>query len=78
MSLEPMHVSQVLTDWQIAKQREQDALMAWHDVQSPELLTEWANAKIDLLDTAEQLELDLGLVTCTSLSGPYAQSPERQ
>lgn len=74
MSLEPMHVSQILTDWQIAKQREQDALGAWHDVQSPELLTAWVDASHALADTAEQLELDLGLVTCTQLSvGPYSQ-----
>ncbi len=78
MSLAPKHVSEILTEWQEAKQREQDALMAWHDVQSPELLTAWADAKIDLLDTAEQLELDLGVSPCSTLFGPYAQSPGRQ
>ena len=74
MGLKPTHISQILEEWKTAKQRETDTLIAWHDVQTPELLTTWANAKIELLDKTEQLELDLGITTCTQLSaGPYSR-----
>lgn len=72
MSLEPIKAGTLINEWVEARQTEQDRLAAWHDVQSPELLTAWADAKIDLIEVTGQLELDLGIKVCTSLDGPYA------
>lgn len=72
MSTEPIQAGTLIEEWVHAKQTEQDTLHAWHDVQTPELLTAWVNAHDTLIDTVEQLELELNLTPCTQSSdGPY-------